>query len=162
MATRGLPLHVVEAGESKGSDVLLLHGWPEDWSVFELVMRRLARSGRVAAGDLPGIGGSEQAAPRGDKATLAETIRGVVDGLGLRNVTLVGHDVGGQIAYAYLRAFPMDLAHAVIMNVAIPGVEPWPEVVANPHIWHLGFHAIPDLPEILVSIGTWKVSERRA
>ena len=144
-------MHVVDGGASNGSDVLFIHGWPEDWSVFEPVMQLLRGDIRVAALDLPGIGASEQASPSGDKATLAEYVRDVVVALGLRNVTLAGHDVGGQIAYAYLRAFPMDLSHAVIMNVAIPGVDPWPTMVSNPHIWHFGFHAIPELPEILVS-----------
>jgi pimeloyl-ACP methyl ester carboxylesterase len=67
-----------------------------------------------------------------------------------RDVTLVGHDVGGQIVYAYLHAYPDDLRAAVIMNVAVPGVEPWSEVIRNPYIWHFGFHAVPNLPELLV------------
>ena len=37
------------------------------------------------------------------------------------------------------------------MNIVIPGVDPWSEVIRNPHIWHFAFHAIPDLPERLVA-----------
>ena len=163
--TRGVSVHVVDGGASNGSDVLLIHGWPEDWSVFEPVMQHLLGQTRVAALDLPGIGASEQPPPSGDKATLAEHVRDVVVGLGLRNVILAGHDVGGQIVYAYLRAFPLDLAHAVIMNVAIPGVDPWPAVVSNPHIWHFGFHAIPELPRVArvrASRGLLRVLLRRS
>jgi hypothetical protein len=37
----------------------------------------------------------------------------------------------------------------VIIDVAIPGLDPWQEVVRNPYIWHFAFHAIPALPELL-------------
>lgn len=33
----------------------------------------------------------------------------------------------------------------------IPGVDPWEEVKRNPFIWHFAFHAIPDLPEKLIT-----------
>lgn len=66
-------------------------------------------------------------------------------------MTLVGHDVEGQIVYAYLKAYPDALQKAIIMNVAVPGVDPWSEVKRNPYIWHFAVHAIPNLPELLVA-----------
>ncbi|HXP44229.1 MAG TPA: hypothetical protein VN833_28535 [Candidatus Acidoferrales bacterium] len=36
------------------------------------------------------------------------------------------------------------------MNVAVPGVDPWSEVMRNPYIWHSAIHAIRNLPELLV------------
>jgi pimeloyl-ACP methyl ester carboxylesterase len=47
-------------------------------------------------------------------------------------VTLVGHDIGGMIVYAYLHAYPDTIEQAVIMNVVIPAVDPWSEVIRNP------------------------------
>ncbi len=64
---------------------------------------------------------------------------------------LVGHDVGGQIVYAYLHSYPGELSKSVIMNVSVPGIDPWDEVKHNPYIWHFAFHAIPILPETLVA-----------
>jgi pimeloyl-ACP methyl ester carboxylesterase len=63
---------------------------------------------------------------------------------------LVGHDVGGMITYAYLREFPDALARAAILNVVIPGLDPWQTVTHNPQVWHFGFHAVPELPEKVV------------
>src|SRR6185295_14394948 len=40
---------------------------------------------------------------------------------------------------------------AVILNVAVPGVDPWSEVERNPQIWHFAFHAVRELPERLVA-----------
>jgi pimeloyl-ACP methyl ester carboxylesterase len=55
-----------------------------------------------------------------------------------------------MITYAYLREFPDRLARAAILDVVIPGIEPWSKVIGNPHIWHFGFHAVPELPETMV------------
>jgi pimeloyl-ACP methyl ester carboxylesterase len=114
-------------------------------------MRLLGDRAHVFAMDLPGIGGSSPPPPSGDKRTLARHVRDVIAALRLERVTLVGHDVGGQVVYAFLHAFPSELQRAVIMNVAVPGVAPWTEIKNNPAIWHFAFHAIPDLPEALVS-----------
>lgn len=147
----GASIHVVEGGSPGQPPVLFVHGWPENWAAFERIMLLLQDRAHVVAMDLPGIGGSPTAAPSGDKRTLARYVRGVIAALGLERVTLVGHDVGGQIVYAFLHAFPTELSRAVIMNVAVPGVAPWVEIKRNPAIWHFEFHAIPELPEALVT-----------
>jgi pimeloyl-ACP methyl ester carboxylesterase len=146
-------IHVVEAGAGRADvpSMLFLHGWPESWAAFEDVMRRASDAAHVLAIDLPGVGGSPTPLPSNDKRSLAAFVHRAIEVLQLRDVTLVGHDVGGQIVYAFLRAYPDTLDHAVIMNVAIPGIDPWAEVVRNRHIWHFGFHAIPELPERLVT-----------
>jgi pimeloyl-ACP methyl ester carboxylesterase len=54
-----------------------------------------------------------------------------------------------MVTYAYLRTFP-DLKRAVIMDVVIPGVVPWEQVLRNPYLWHFAFHSIPKLPKRLV------------
>jgi pimeloyl-ACP methyl ester carboxylesterase len=151
LEVEGVSIHLVEGGSAGRPAVLFLHGWPECWSTFEQVMILLSEAAHVVAIDLPGIGGSKGAPSSNDKRTLAKYARGVIEKLELRDVTLVGHDVGGMVVYAYLHAFPGELERAVIMNTAIPGVDPWSEVERNPHIWHFAFHAVPELPEKLVA-----------
>lgn len=147
----GLSIHVAEAGAGLGPPVLCLHGWPEDASVYEPVMADLGRDAHVLALDLPAIGGSRGAPAGYDKRALAGVVRRVIGAIGLKHVTLVGHDVGGMIAYAYLRAFPGELGRVTILNVVIPGVDPWSEVIRNPKMFHFAFHATPGLPELLVT-----------
>jgi pimeloyl-ACP methyl ester carboxylesterase len=147
----GLSIHVAEAGTRGHPAVLFLHGWPQCWAAFARVMDTLRDEAHVLALDLPGIGGSTPPPPANDKRTLARYVRGVIAALALTDVTLAGHDAGGQIVYAYLHAYPEELARAVIMNVAVPGLDPWDEVKRNPHIWHFAFHAVPELPEVLVA-----------
>jgi pimeloyl-ACP methyl ester carboxylesterase len=140
-------LHVVSAGDPRGAPHVYLHGWPESWCEWRDVMAA-AGDARCIAIDLPGIGASRGAVEGGGKAELAGVVRQLVERLGIDDATIVGHDVGGMIAYAYLRAYPA--RRVVIVNTVIPGVDPWDAVLANPTDWHWAFHATPHLPEILV------------
>ncbi len=144
-------IHVVEGGPPDGPAVIFVHGWPESSAAFEQTMMLMSAKAHVIAPDLPGVGGTAPSPSSGDKRTLARWMRRLIAALGVRDVSLVGHDVGGMIVYAYLHAFPGELRRAVIMSVAIPAVDPWLEVKRNPSIWHFAFHAIPGLPETLVA-----------
>lgn len=146
-----LDVHVVEGGSTDAPSILFLHGWPQDASAFAPVMEALVGEAHVVAIDLPGVGGSATEAPAGDKLTLARCVRSVARALSLQDLTLFGHDAGGQIVYAYLHAFPEELRAAVIADVAVPGVLPWPEIERDPRIWHFNFHAVPELPEAMVA-----------
>jgi pimeloyl-ACP methyl ester carboxylesterase len=147
----GLDVHVVEGGSTDAPSILFLHGWPQDASAFAPVMEALVGEAHVVAIDLPGVGGSATEAPAGDKLTLARCTRSIARALSLQDLTLFGHDAGGQIVYAYLHAFPDELQAAVIANVAVPGVLPWPEIERDPRIWHFNFHAVRELPEAMVA-----------
>jgi pimeloyl-ACP methyl ester carboxylesterase len=149
VTARGSSLHVVEAGDPEAAPFVFLHGWPESWSSWRRVMALASQQVRAIAIDLPGVGQSAGDPTDGSKRQLAETVRALVSELGLEDVTLVGQDVGGMIAYSYLRAFG-NLSRAVIMDVVVPGISPWEEVLRNPYIWHFAFHSIPGLPERLV------------
>jgi pimeloyl-ACP methyl ester carboxylesterase len=144
-------LHVVEAGQDNdGPTCLLLHGWPESWRTWQELMSVAAPSARMIAVDLPGIGASTRNVPTGSKAAIASTIHELIQALNLREVILIGHDIGGMIAYGYLRRYT-DLRAAVIMDVPIPGVAPWNAFIRQPFLWHFAFHSIPLLPEQLVT-----------
>jgi pimeloyl-ACP methyl ester carboxylesterase len=143
-------LSVFATGPADGPPIVFLHGWPQTSRAWLEVMRLAADGGhRAVAFDMPGIGESHAAATDGSTQALAEVTHDVLRALGLRDATLVGHDLGGMVTYAYLRAFG-DLARAVIMNTVVPGVPPWDQVLANPYVWHFAFHSIPELPELLV------------
>jgi pimeloyl-ACP methyl ester carboxylesterase len=141
-------LHVVTAGDPAAPPYVFLHGWPESWCAWHDVMAA-ASDARCIAIDLPGIGASRGAVEGARKADIAKVVRDLVEHLGIAaDATIVGHDAGGMIAYAYLRAYPA--RRVVIVSTVIPGVEPWDAVLANPADWHWAFHATPHLPEMLV------------
>jgi pimeloyl-ACP methyl ester carboxylesterase len=147
----GSTVAVREAGDVANPAFVLLHGWPQSSRAFESVIDELADDYFVLAPDLPGIGGSRAAATSGAKRALAARVARLIEVTNARSTILVGHDIGGMITFAYVREPLADIDGAVIMNTVIPGVDPWAQLIANPHIWHFGFHAVPNLPEMLVA-----------
>lgn len=144
-------IHVAHAGSPSDPAILFLHGWPENWKSYEKLMTLSEKSFFAVAIDLPGIGDSVfQDAPY-VKAKIAASVHQVIATMKLSNPTLVGHDVGGQIAFSYLQRYPEAIRAAVILDVVIPGLKPWEEVLRNPYLWHFAFHSIPRLPETVVS-----------
>jgi len=52
---------------------------------------------------------------------MAGDVRGLVRRLGLRDVTLVGHDHGAGIAYAYARLHEPEVRRLAVLDFALPG-----------------------------------------
>ena len=141
-------IHVVEAGDPGRPPILFLHGWPQSWRCWREVMALGADQAHLVAIDLPGIGASTGASPT-RKRQMAAVVGELIEAMGLEQVTLVGHDVGGAVAFFAAHDNP-DLARVVLVNTGVPGVEPWDDVITNPFVWHIAFHATPALPETLV------------
>jgi pimeloyl-ACP methyl ester carboxylesterase len=145
----GTTLHYVRGGT--GPSVILLHGFPEDWYAYHKVMPRLAKQFTVVAVDLRGIGGSA-ATPGGyDAANMAEDVHQLAEHLHLEHVYVVGHDIGGMVAYAFVRRYPETIRGVMLLDEPMPGLGPWDAVKANPIVWHINFHQTPDLPEQLIA-----------
>ncbi|MGB1880892.1 MAG: alpha/beta fold hydrolase, partial [Gammaproteobacteria bacterium] len=90
----GVRLHYVSAGA--GEPVVLLHGWPQSWFEWRLVIPLLSPHYRVIAPDLRGLGDSSRPAAGYDTETLAADIwRLMTEHLQLPHFIAVGHDWGG-------------------------------------------------------------------
>lgn len=114
-------------------------------------MPRLAKQFTVIAVDLPGVGGSSVSPGGYDAAKMAEDLMQLVASLKLEHVYVVGHDVGGMVAYAYVRRFPQTLRGGMILDVSLPGIDGWDEIQGNPLMWHVRFMQVPGLAEKLVT-----------
>ena len=114
-------------------------------------MPRLATRFTVIAADLRGIGGSKATPDGYDAANLAEDVRQLAQRLKVERAYVVGHDLGGIVAYALARLYPNETRGVMILDVPLPGIEPWEDVKADPLLWHINFHQTPDLPEQLIA-----------
>jgi pimeloyl-ACP methyl ester carboxylesterase len=99
---RFIPTGVGEVAYRKvgtGPDVLFVHGWPVSSATFRTLLPHLADHVTCHLIDLPGAGSSRFAtdAPL-SMANHIDSVRRVMDELGLDNVAVVGHDSGGLIA----------------------------------------------------------------
>ena len=147
----GLSLGLLAAGDNRKPGLLLLHGWPHSSRLFDQVIDPLAETYFVLAFDLPTIGLSHGSAPSAEKTVLADLLLGAAERIGARSIVVAGIDVGGMIAFAAARDHGHRILGAAVINTVLPGIDPWPSIVADPRIWHFAFHTIPLLPERLVA-----------
>ena len=144
----GTTIHYMRGG--KGPAVILIHGFPQDWYEYHAVTPRLAKQFTVIALDLRGIGGSSAAAGGYDAANLAEDVHQLATALKLQSVYVVGHDIGGPVAFAFALRYPDTARGVMILDAVLPGVDGWDEIMASPYTWHIGFMQAPGLAEQLV------------
>ncbi|BBX00267.1 alpha/beta fold hydrolase [Mycolicibacterium moriokaense] len=87
--------------EGRGDVVLLIHGMGGSSKTWSGVIPLLAKRYRVIAPDLLGHGQSDK--PRGDYSVgaFAVVLRDLLDELGIKKVTVVGHSLGGGIAMQF-------------------------------------------------------------
>ena len=131
-----------------GPAVLLLHGYAQTSHMWLPLMPQLAGSHTVIAPDLRGIGASERTAQGYDKKTMAKDIHELVRQLGHTLVTVVGHDIGLMVAYAYAAQYPSEVNKVILMDAFLPGVGDWTHVWLMRDLWH--FHFYGETPLALV------------
>lgn len=138
-----LRIHYVDEGA--GETVLCLHGEPT-WSfLYRTIIPPLAARHRILAPDFVGFGRSDKFTERDEYSfdLHADTLRGFVEALDLRHVTLVVHDWGGLVGLAVAAAHPERFARLVILNTFLPTGEE--EKSAAFLRWRQYVEARPDL-----------------
>ena len=144
-SVNGIQLHYVIGGQ--GLPVVLLHGWPQTWYEWRHIMPALAKNYTVIVPDLRGLGDSSKPVSGYDGKTVAEDIYQLVSQLGFKNIFLVGHDFGAEVAYPYAAAHPKEVKGLVMLDVPILGIGPGKNLTG---LWWLQFHLVRDIPEMLV------------
>lgn len=149
----GLRLHAVIGGE--GPPLLLVHGWPQTWYAWRMLMPTLAQDFEVIAVDQRGIGLSDKPADGYDTATLADDVVALMEALGHQRFAIYGTDTGMPIAYAVAADHPDRVERLVVSEAPLPGISPSPPLflppALNPRLWHLAFNQLPaEVNEALV------------
>jgi pimeloyl-ACP methyl ester carboxylesterase len=139
----------------RGSTLVLLHGYPETWYMWRKVLPELARHYTIIAPDLRGAGGTDAPAAGYDKKTMAGDVYGLLSQLGLeRDISLVGHDIGAMVAYAYAAAHRDQVSKLVLAEAPIPDQSLYQAPALTPKgpgSWNYGFFSLLNgLPEEIV------------
>ncbi|MDP9265567.1 MAG: alpha/beta fold hydrolase [Chloroflexota bacterium] len=121
-------VRVLECGDASADPVLLIHGvggWAETWRA---ALGAIARSGRWAiAPDLPGFGESTAIARARyfDPAdpSYARFVFALLDALGVARAHVVGHSLGGAIAYIAAVTSPERVASLALVASGGLGTE---------------------------------------
>ncbi|HVX28710.1 MAG TPA: alpha/beta hydrolase [Parafilimonas sp.] len=132
----GINIHYVIGGS--GEPLLLIHGFGQNWYMWNRLLPELSKHFTVIAADLPGIGESDKPDSGYTKRQLAQDLHALMQQLGYSSAYVVGHDIGLMVAYAYAAQFGDEVKKVALLDAVIPGVEPaWAEVHA--HAWWFGF-----------------------
>jgi pimeloyl-ACP methyl ester carboxylesterase len=146
-----LRLHAVVGGD--GPPLLLVHGWPQTWYAWRLVMPALAKDFEVVAVDQRGRGLSDRPVGGYDAGTLAGDLVALMDALGHRRFALYGTDTGMPIAYALAADHGERVDRLVVSESPLPGVSPSPAFFpapVNERLWHVNFNRAAQVNELLV------------
>ena len=151
--TGALRLHAVIGGD--GPPLLLVHGWPQTWYAWRLLMPTLAQDFQVVAVDQRGIGLSDKPEEGYDTGTLAGDLVALMETLGHQRFALYGTDTGMLISYALAADHPDRLERLVVSEAPLLGITPpYPLFLPPPlnaRLWHLAFNQLPaEVNEALV------------
>ena len=118
----GVRLHYVSEGQ--GKLLLFLHGFPEFWYEWKDQLAEFGRDHLAVAPDLRGYNLSERPAAVEQYAItqLVEDVRALAEQfVGQDTFTLIAHDWGGGVAWAFALRYPERLERLIIINMAHPG-----------------------------------------
>ena len=157
VVANGLRQHVVIGGD--GPPLLLVHGWPQFWYQFRLIMPGLARDFQVIAPDQRGRGLTSKPPPGAtgsgyDTGTLADDLAALMDALGHRRFSVVGCDTGMDIGYALAADHRDRVGRLAVAEAVLPGVSASPPLFLpaplDEHLFHLLFNRLPTMNVELV------------
>src|SRR4051794_34022822 len=108
-------LHVA-IDEGAGAALVLLHGWPQDSTMWRHIVPLLAGRFRCIALDLRGLGHSP-APPSGyEKQQLADDVLHTLELMDVHRCCVVGHDWGGVAAQLMAAAAPDRVPEAIVLD----------------------------------------------
>jgi pimeloyl-ACP methyl ester carboxylesterase len=155
----GQRLETLIAGKGGRKLAVLLHGFPESNHSWRFQIPLLVKLGyEVWAPNLRGYGQSSKPPNMRDYAIehLMEDVAQLIDQASNgRTVTLIAHDWGALIAWAFAASNQRPLERLVILNVPHParlaeGLKTWRQLKKS---WYALFFQVPWLPERLLAAG---------
>ncbi len=105
-----------------GKPVILIHGWPLSKEMFEYQVEALIAGGsRVIAYDRRGFGHSDRPWNGYDYDTLTDDLKAVIDGLNVKDITLLGFSMGGgEVARYFTRYGGANVSKAILVSSIVP------------------------------------------
>ena len=131
-----------------GPAVLLLHGFGDTGDMWQPLAEVLIADHTVVVPDLRGMGLSSHPEAGYEKTSQARDLASILDRLAIDRVTLVTHDIGNMVGYAFAAQFPQRVIQWIVMDAPIPGLGTWEKQLVNPLVWHFNFRG-PDVERLV-------------
>lgn len=113
----GLTLAYRSSGD--GPPVLLLHGWPTSSYLWRRIIPPIAERNRAIALDLPGFGSSSKPPDGYDFAFFDRMLGGFLEAVGVDEVAIAGHDLGGPVALHWALHRPERVTRVALLNTLV-------------------------------------------
>ena len=108
----------------KGTAIVLLHGFLENSSMWNDISYSLSKKYRVISIDLLGHGKTENHGYVHTMEGQSAMVKTVLNHLRLRKYILIGHSMGGYVALAFSKLYPLNVKGLCLMNsTALPDSE---------------------------------------
>uniref|UniRef100_A0A1A9VH29 AB hydrolase-1 domain-containing protein n=1 Tax=Glossina austeni TaxID=7395 RepID=A0A1A9VH29_GLOAU len=121
-------------GSRNKQPILALHGWQDNCGTFDRLCPLMPPELPVLCIDLPGHGRSSHY-PKGMQYFLFWDgiclIRRIVRKFNWKNITLMGHSLGGALSFMYAASFPNDVDKFISIDIAGPTVRNTERLVNN-------------------------------
>lgn len=112
----GAKIHFEKNGMGKKVPLVLLHGFLEDSQIWESIVKDLQKERQVICIDLPGHGKSEGISEVHSMELMADVVREVLRSLGIPEISIAGHSMGGYVSLEFLKNFPMMVKSVMLIN----------------------------------------------
>lgn len=102
--------------EGKGRVIVLLHGFLGSRKMWDVYVKALSKNFRVIAIDLPGHGVTPSIGYYHSMEMLAQSVKAVLDKIGVRKYIIAGHSMGGYTTLAFAELFPENISGICLVH----------------------------------------------
>ncbi len=102
--------HIGFSRRGRGTPLVLLHGYPLDRAIWDEVAQMLEGEHDLIIPDMRGFGVSDVMEADRSIMAYASDVAGLLERLRLRRAHVVGHSMGGYVALAFARSYPLQTA----------------------------------------------------
>jgi len=153
-------MHYVTIGE--GPLIVFLHGFPEFWKSWKHQISFFSKKFKVVALDMRGYGETERPIQVGEYRIekLARDVTELIDSLGQKKATVVGHDWGGAVAWATAMMNPSFVEKLIVMNAPHPAIvqrNAFRNYAQMQKSWYMFFFLLEKAPEKVLSSNNFEI-----
>lgn len=107
-------IHYTDSG--KGRVLVLIHGFLGSHEVWSEFVKKLSKKFRVITVDLPGHGQTPSIGYYHSMELLAQSVKAVLDKVGVRRYIITGHSMGGYVALTFAELYPENVSGICLFN----------------------------------------------
>jgi pimeloyl-ACP methyl ester carboxylesterase len=109
-------IKIAYTDSGKGRVIVLLHGFLGSHEIWSEFSKKLSKRFRVICIDLPGHGKTPSIGYYHSTELLAQSVKAVMDQIGVRRYVIAGHSMGGYAALAFAELFPENVSGLCLIN----------------------------------------------